>query len=61
MARVFEKFNQDPKNSIAQKKIVLLGTRLAINLVYRAPAEKLTKAGVIHVNLTIALSFFSFS
>ena len=34
--------------------MVLLGTRSAIHLVYRAPAETF-KADVIHVNLTIAL------
>ena len=54
------------------RKIVLLharertlGTRLAVYLVYGAPADKLTKAEntitavwvVIHVNLTSALSF----
>jgi len=58
MALVFEKVNKTRKNSIALKyPIVLLRTRLAIHLVYRAPAEILTKADVIHVNLTIALSF----
>ena len=46
-----------PEKIVLHKKIVLLGTRLAIDLVYRAPAEKLTKADVIHVNLTIALPF----
>ena len=54
MARVFEKVNKTRRNSL-KYQIVLLRTRLAIHLVYRAPAEILTN--VIHVNLTIALSF----
>ena len=56
MARVFEKVNKTRKSSL-KYQIVLLRTRLAIHLVYRAPAEILTKADVIHVNLTIALFF----
>ena len=44
MARVFENVNNTRKIVLHNAREKTLGTRLAIHLVYRATADKLTKA-----------------